>query len=81
MYLLGNVAIFVDVVEVERPPQLLCHRASKQHRQSDHKVLWNPEDALLSAFWTKTQVKHAFPAHHHQRYSGVGCFVVAHRVS
>lgn len=38
-YLFGDVAIFVNVVEVKGPVEFLRDRAPEQHRQADDKVL------------------------------------------
>lgn len=38
-HLFGDVAVFIDVVKIEGPVELLGHRAPEQHRQADDKVL------------------------------------------
>lgn len=38
-HLLGDVAVFIDVVQIKGPVELLGHRAPEQHRQADDKVL------------------------------------------
>lgn len=39
IYLFGDIAIFINVIEVKGPVELLSDRASEQHRQADDKVL------------------------------------------
>lgn len=38
-YLFGDVTIFINVIEVKGPVELLSDRTSEQHRQADDKVL------------------------------------------
>lgn len=38
-HLFGDVAVLVDVVEVERPVELLGDRSSQQHWEANDKVL------------------------------------------
>lgn len=38
-HLFGDVAVFIDVIEVKGPVEFLCHRAPEQHWQADDKVL------------------------------------------
>lgn len=44
-YLFGDVAIFINVIEVKSPVELLGDRTSEQHRQADDKVL-EPDRAI-----------------------------------
>ncbi len=39
LYLFGDTAVFINIIQVKGPPQFLCHRTSKQNRQADYKVL------------------------------------------
>lgn len=38
-HLFGDVAVFIDVIQIKGPVELLGHRTSEQHRQADDKVL------------------------------------------
>lgn len=39
IYLFGDVAILIDIIEVKGPVELLCDRTSEEHGQPDDKIL------------------------------------------
>lgn len=43
-YLLGDVAILINIIEVKSPVELLSDRTSEQH--------WQADDKVLKANWT-----------------------------